>query len=91
MALFKALHKEGQTIIVVTHEEDIAGYADRIVRLRDGRIVSDNPTASDPVHQAYIQRALEDAKRQATTESAAGSAVGGATGSPVGSTAGGAA
>lgn len=78
MALFKALHKEGQTIIVVTHEEDIAGYADRIVRLRDGRIVSDNPTATDPVHQAYIQRALEDAKRQATTESAAGSAVGSA-------------
>lgn len=78
MALFKALHKEGQTIIVVTHEEDIAGYADRIVRLRDGRIVSDHPTASDPVHQAYIQRALEDAKRQAATESAVGSAVGSA-------------
>jgi len=43
MALFERLYEEGNTLIVVTHEEDIARYARRIVRLRDGRIESDQP------------------------------------------------
>ena len=38
MALFEDLHAAGNTIIVVTHEEDIAQYAETIVRLRDGNI-----------------------------------------------------
>jgi putative ABC transport system ATP-binding protein len=54
--LFKDLHQTGQTIIVVTHEEDVAGHADRIVRLRDGRIISDHPTESDPIHQDWVDR-----------------------------------
>jgi len=62
IGLFKALHAEGQTILIVTHEEDVAGHANRIVRLRDGRILSDHPTSMDPVHQAYVQRALEHAQ-----------------------------
>lgn len=66
MALFQQLHAKGQTVILVTHEEDIAGYAKRIIRLRDGRIVSDYPTDKDPVHQDYIQRALEHAQRMVT-------------------------
>ena len=41
MALFKTLHDEGKTIIMVTHEEDIASHAGRILRLRDGRMESD--------------------------------------------------
>lgn len=41
MELFEAIYKEGNTIILVTHEEDIALYARRIVRLRDGKIESD--------------------------------------------------
>lgn len=66
MRLFKELHAEGQTIVMVTHEEDIAGNADRIVRLRDGRILSDHPTDEDPVHRAYIERAAEAAVSRAT-------------------------
>ncbi len=41
MGLFEEIHKAGNTIIVVTHEEDIARYAHRIVRLKDGEIESD--------------------------------------------------
>ncbi len=48
MNLFEDIYKQGNTIIVVTHEEDIAKHARRIVRLRDGLIESDqineNPT-----------------------------------------------
>lgn len=42
MALFDALHQKGNTIIMVTHEEDIARHAYRIVRLRDGLIEADD-------------------------------------------------
>jgi len=40
MGIFQELHKQGQTIIMVTHEEEYGKLADRIVRLDDGRIVS---------------------------------------------------
>jgi putative ABC transport system ATP-binding protein len=43
MELFEALYAKGHTIIMVTHEEDIAKYAHRIVRLRDGLIETDVP------------------------------------------------
>ena len=41
MRLFSEIHRNGNTIILVTHEEDIARYAHRIIRLRDGLIESD--------------------------------------------------
>jgi putative ABC transport system ATP-binding protein len=41
MKLFEEIHKKGNTIIVVTHEEDIAKNANRIIRLKDGMIESD--------------------------------------------------
>lgn len=41
MALFETLHGQGNTIIVVTHENDIAQHAHRIIHIRDGKIASD--------------------------------------------------
>jgi putative ABC transport system ATP-binding protein len=41
MALFEALHDSGQTIVLVTHEHDIAAHADRQVHLKDGRVERD--------------------------------------------------
>jgi putative ABC transport system ATP-binding protein len=41
MLLFDALHAQGNTIVLVTHEEDIARHARRIIRLRDGQIAGD--------------------------------------------------
>jgi putative ABC transport system ATP-binding protein len=41
MNLFSEIHKNGNTVILVTHEEEIAAYAHRIIRLRDGLIESD--------------------------------------------------
>ena len=43
MALFDALHSDGQTVVVVTHEPDIAAHCRRTIRLGDGRIVEDHP------------------------------------------------
>jgi putative ABC transport system ATP-binding protein len=44
MALFDQLHSHGNTIVLVTHEADIAEYAHRVVHLRDGQIASDEPS-----------------------------------------------
>jgi putative ABC transport system ATP-binding protein len=43
MALFQELNAEGVTIVLVTHEPEVAVYAKRIVEVRDGRIVRDEP------------------------------------------------
>lgn len=48
MEIFNKIHFEGNTVILVTHEEDIANYAHRVVRLRDGIIETDTKTV---VHQ----------------------------------------
>ena len=52
LALFQKLHDDGQTIIMVTHESDVARHARRIVRMKDGRVLSDLPVERDAVSAA---------------------------------------
>lgn len=46
MAAFQDLNRQGKTVVLVTHEEDIARHCKRIIRFRDGHIVSDEPVVS---------------------------------------------
>jgi putative ABC transport system ATP-binding protein len=52
MALFEELHHQGNTIILVTHEADIAEHAHRVVRLRDGKIETDEPVVKRRIKTA---------------------------------------
>ncbi|CAA9385325.1 MAG: ABC-type antimicrobial peptide transport system, ATPase component, partial [uncultured Phycisphaerae bacterium] len=47
LALFDELYRGGQTIVMVTHEPDVARHARRVVRMRDGKVMSDLPTDRD--------------------------------------------
>ncbi|MEY8337390.1 ABC transporter ATP-binding protein [Lachnospiraceae bacterium 62-35] len=62
MELFGQLHKEGATVIVVTHEEDIAAFADRIIRFGDGKILSDEINKE---HSKYLLDSNEAEERPA--------------------------
>jgi putative ABC transport system ATP-binding protein len=54
MDLFENLYAKGNTIIMVTHEEDIAKYAHRIIRLRDGLIETDNVNTEIAAHKETV-------------------------------------
>jgi putative ABC transport system ATP-binding protein len=53
MGLFDILHSEGNTIILVTHEEDIAAHAHRIVRIRDGKVEHDEKVKNRKIARAH--------------------------------------
>ena len=52
MALLQALNREGITVVLVTHEADVAAFASRIIAFRDGRVVRDAPNAAHDARAA---------------------------------------
>ncbi|TNH04619.1 MacB family efflux pump subunit [Testudinibacter sp. TR-2022] len=51
MQILQDLHHEGHTIILVTHDKDVAGYANRIIELKDGRIINDTRRADQIIEK----------------------------------------
>jgi putative ABC transport system ATP-binding protein len=61
MTIFKRLNRErGLTIVLVTHDPDIAAVADRIVTFRDGRVIRDEQTQPDSSQASLIRQSSED-------------------------------
>ena len=57
MELFSRLHKEGTTVVLVTHEEEIAAFTERIIRFRDGEIISDETNIPhEPEFSRHVER-----------------------------------
>lgn len=65
MELFSQLHKEGTTVVVVTHEEEIAAFTERIIRFRDGEVVSDLPNVPREPERYKAAGAREPEKEEA--------------------------
>jgi putative ABC transport system ATP-binding protein len=63
MALFQSLNREGMTVLVVTHEPDVAEFARRVVRFRDGKVIADR--AQEPRDAAAALKALDAEQREA--------------------------
>ena len=65
MQIFQSLNDRGLTVVLVTHEPDIAEYGTRIVAFRDGTVRSDQPVATrrraEEEHAAFLAHAAEDA------------------------------
>jgi putative ABC transport system ATP-binding protein len=61
MSVFSNLHAQGRTVVMITHEEDIAAYATRVVRLRDGRIVDDRPQSTGQAQSVHLAHARASA------------------------------
>jgi putative ABC transport system ATP-binding protein len=62
MGVFQKLNEQGMTIVMVTHELDIAQYTKRMVVMRDGKVVGDSPVANRLVADAELHRLQEEQK-----------------------------
>jgi putative ABC transport system ATP-binding protein len=56
MGIFQRLNREGKTVILVTHEQDIADHCRRIIKFKDGRVVSDEGVANPKIAEEELAR-----------------------------------
>lgn len=78
MEIFDAIHKAGNTVILVTHEEEISRYAKRIIRLKDGLIDHESSQNNEvrekieipvkPIYEPVIEPVIEESKIETETE-----------------------
>lgn len=59
MALFQELNAQGKTVMIVTHEEEMARHCKRVIRFRDGRVVADEPVL-EPINALEMLQKLPD-------------------------------
>ena len=59
MQILRELHSEGRTVILITHDNEIAEQADRVIKIRDGKIVSDTRQ-----NQSVKRNDMEDEKNE---------------------------
>jgi putative ABC transport system ATP-binding protein len=55
MEILDSLHEKGRTVIVVTHETQTAEFANRIIRIKDGKVESDNPITKDHLRSGALK------------------------------------
>jgi len=60
ITILKALNKKGKTIVIVTHENEIAAHAKRIITMRDGQIISDKDSSGETAHSEVILQGSEN-------------------------------
>lgn len=73
LELFRRLHRDGQTIVLVTHDDDVAAAADRVLQMADGRIEGGRIADGHTADEAFMKNADDEAEIE-TNESAGGSA-----------------
>ncbi|NOU35301.1 MAG: ATP-binding cassette domain-containing protein [Kiritimatiellaceae bacterium] len=59
MSLFRALHRQGLTVVLVTHDIEVAEHADRIITIRDGEIQEDRRNETPVIHEGAKEEVLE--------------------------------
>jgi macrolide transport system ATP-binding/permease protein len=73
LALLKSLHAQGRTIVLITHAENVAQHASRVVKIQDGRIIEDSAESravSDPAGAARQEQPVEGARLMGSVQEA---------------------
>jgi len=68
--LLKSLNDRGRTVVMVTHEPDIAHYSNRIIHIRDGKVFSDTPNGKHPRQEPAVEAAEQAPANSGDTQSA---------------------